>query len=161
MSSVIEAGGRAQLSQNSATIAAIMRAISILDGAFSSRDMVGCEHSGAPVCGGAADRHLEDRIVAQGIAVVGVLKTGRDREHACLEHLDHRVVELRRIAPVGDACGEPLGDAERALDLAQQQHAGVRRQPAAVEGKRHLLTRNRWQFEGKQAIFVHGGCGAP
>ena len=48
---MIDAGGRAQLAQNRSTIAAIIRAISIFDGAFSSRDMVGCEHSAGPVSG--------------------------------------------------------------------------------------------------------------
>ena len=51
MSRVIDAGGRAKLAQNKSTIAAIMRAISILDGTFSSRYIVGCEHSGSPVSG--------------------------------------------------------------------------------------------------------------
>ena len=51
MSSVIATGGRAQLAQNRSTIAAIIRAISIFDGAFSSRDMVGCEHSAFPLSG--------------------------------------------------------------------------------------------------------------
>ena len=51
MSSVIAAGGRVQLAQNRSTIAPIIRAISIREGAFSSRDMVGCEHKGAPVSG--------------------------------------------------------------------------------------------------------------
>ena len=51
MSSVMAAGGRSQLVQNRSTIAPIIRAISPFDGAFSSRDMVGCEHSAAPVSG--------------------------------------------------------------------------------------------------------------
>ena len=51
MSSVIAAGGRAQLAQNRSTMAAIIRAISTFDGAFSSRDMVGCEHSAFPLSG--------------------------------------------------------------------------------------------------------------
>ena len=42
---------RFQLKQNRSTIAPIMRAISIRRGAFSSRDIVGCEHSGAPLSG--------------------------------------------------------------------------------------------------------------
>jgi hypothetical protein len=32
-------------------MAAISRPISIFDGAFSSRDMVGCEHRGSPLSG--------------------------------------------------------------------------------------------------------------
>jgi hypothetical protein len=45
------AGTLAQLSQNRSTIAASMRPSAIRDGAFSSRDMVGCEHKGAPLAG--------------------------------------------------------------------------------------------------------------
>jgi hypothetical protein len=51
ISSTIDAGGRAQLAQNRSTMAAIMRATSIFDGAFSSRDIVGCEHSAGPLSG--------------------------------------------------------------------------------------------------------------
>ncbi len=51
MSSVIAAGGRVKLARNRSTIAAIMRAISVPDGVFSNRDMVGCEHSASPVSG--------------------------------------------------------------------------------------------------------------
>jgi len=39
------------VSQNPSTSAAIRRAISIFDGAFSSRDIVGCEHKGSPLSG--------------------------------------------------------------------------------------------------------------
>ena len=51
MSSTIEPGARRQLAQNWSTIAPISRAISVRDGAFSSRDIVGCEHSAAPLAG--------------------------------------------------------------------------------------------------------------
>ena len=51
MSSVTARGGRSKLAQKRSTIAAIIRAISIFLGAFSSRDMVGCEHSAAPLSG--------------------------------------------------------------------------------------------------------------
>lgn len=37
------------------------------------------------------------------------------------------------IARIGDAAGEPLGDAQALLDLAQQQHAAIGRQVTAVE----------------------------
>lgn len=51
MSSVIAAGWRLQLARNRSTIAAIIRAISIFDASFSSRDMIGCEHSVFPLSG--------------------------------------------------------------------------------------------------------------
>src|ERR1035441_2098996 len=51
MSRMIERGTRFQLAQNRSTIAPIIRAISIRRGAFSSRDIVGCEHRGSPLSG--------------------------------------------------------------------------------------------------------------
>jgi hypothetical protein len=47
----IRVGTRAQLSQKRSTIAASMRASARRPGAFSSRDMVGCEHNGSPLAG--------------------------------------------------------------------------------------------------------------
>ncbi len=82
MSSVIDAGGRAKLAQNRSTIAAIMRAISPLDGAFSSRDMVGCEHSASPVSGarptailkmGSSRRASQSSASAQPAAMANIL----------------------------------------------------------------------------------------
>jgi hypothetical protein len=50
---------------------------------------------------------------------------------------------------------QALGNAEPALDLGQHQHAGVRRQPAAVEGSTHQLARDR-RREGVPIIPFHG-----
>ncbi len=110
---------------------------------------------------GAADRHLEDRIGAQGIAVVGVLVAGGDGEDTHLQHLHHAVRHPRRMAPVGQACGQALGDAEAVLHCAQCQHPAVRRQAAAVEADAHLLAGDGWQIKRQKRIIVHGGCGAP
>ena len=51
MSSVIAAGGAGKERQNRSTSAAVMRATSMRDGAFSSRLMVGCEHRSRPLTG--------------------------------------------------------------------------------------------------------------
>ena len=51
MSSTIRRGTSVKLSQNSSTIAAIMRLSAVDPGRFSSRHMVGCEHSSAPLSG--------------------------------------------------------------------------------------------------------------
>jgi hypothetical protein len=42
-----------------------------------------------------------------------------------------------------DAARQPLGQAELAPDPRQQQHAGVRGQPAAVEGNVNRLATDR------------------
>ena len=47
------------------------------------------------------------------------------------------------IARIVDAAGEPLGDAQPLLDLAQQQHAAVGRQQPAVELGHDGLAGNR------------------
>jgi hypothetical protein len=47
------------------------------------------------------------------------------------------------IARIVDAGGEPVGDLEPLLDLAQDQKAAVGRQPAAVEPGDNLFAGNR------------------
>jgi hypothetical protein len=47
------------------------------------------------------------------------------------------VVHPLGVARVGEAPRQALGDPEPALDLGQDQDAGVRGQPAAVEGGAH------------------------
>ena len=51
MSSVIAAGGAGKERQKRSTSAAVMRATSMRDGAFSSRLMVGWEHRSRPLSG--------------------------------------------------------------------------------------------------------------
>jgi hypothetical protein len=71
MSRMIEAGERFQLAQNWSIIARIIRAISIRDGAFSSRDSVGCEHKGSPLAGARPTAILKigsSRSLAQSLA---------------------------------------------------------------------------------------------
>ena len=51
MSSTMRRGTCSKLSQNSSTIAAIMRLSAAAPGRFSSRLMVGCEHRSAPLSG--------------------------------------------------------------------------------------------------------------
>jgi hypothetical protein len=43
------------------------------------------------------------------------------------------VAEPPGVARVGQAGGQGLGDPQARLDLAQQQHAAVRGEPAAIE----------------------------
>ena len=51
MSSVMAAGGAEKERQKRSTSAAVMRATSMREGAFSSRLMVGCEHRARPLSG--------------------------------------------------------------------------------------------------------------
>src|SRR5262245_18559803 len=108
-----------------------------------------------------AHRHLEDRIVPQRVAIIGVLIARRDREHPQPKHLLERVLNAFRLAPVADARSKARRQPELLLDTAQHKHAGVRRQLATIEPNAQLLARNRWKFKRQQAIFAHNGCGAP
>jgi hypothetical protein len=52
----------------------------------------------------------------------------------------HSAVGITRIV---DAGGQPLGDVQPLLDLAQNQQTAVGRQPAAVEAGNDRLALNR------------------
>lgn len=107
----------------------------------------------------APHRQLEQRVGTQAVAVVGVLVTAGDGQHAEAQHLGQRVDGLRRIAPVPDATGQLIGKAETPLRFAQQQKAAIRGDQATIEGRRHFLAPDGWKIEGKKGIVGHGGCG--
>ena len=96
---------------------------------------------------GTTERHFEHRIMAQRRAVVAVLVARRNRKHPKPQHLHQRVVDPVRVAAIGQTRRQSCRDAQPLLDTAQQQHAGVGRQHAAVKGDAHLLARHRWQVE--------------
>ena len=107
-----------------------------------------------------ADGQLEQRIGAQGVAVVGILVSAGDREHAEAQHRRQRVHHQRRIAPLPDAARQRLGQAKPAFGPAQQDQPAVRRDQPAPEIGGHLLAFDGWKIEREQGIFGHGGRGA-
>ena len=108
-----------------------------------------------------AYRHLEDRIVPERIAIVGVLIARRDRKYPQPKHLLKRMLDALGLAAVPDARRKARGKPELLLDAAQQKHACIRRQLPAVEPNAQFLAGNRWKIERKESIFAHDGCGAP
>ena len=92
-----------------------------------------------------------------GVAVVGILISTGDREHAEAQHRGQRVDYQCRVAPVPDAARQRLGQAEPAFDLAQKDHAAVRRDQPAIETGSHLLASDGWKIEREKGIFNHGG----
>ena len=83
-----------------------------------------------------ADGQLEQRIVAQGVAVVGVFITAGDREHSEPQHRRQRVDHPFRVAPLPDAARQRLGQPEPALGRAQQDQAAVRRDQPRLRNRR-------------------------
>jgi len=139
MSSTIRRGTSSKLSQNSSIIAAIIRFSAIGPGRFSSRHIVGCEHRSSPLSGSRPTAILKAGSVRSAFAVIGVGIACGDQQRAEADHLGNAVAHSFRIARILEATRQTIGDAEPALDLGQHQNAGVRGQPAAIEGDMHRL----------------------
>ena len=107
-----------------------------------------------------ADRHLEGRIGTQRIAVVAIGIAGGDQQRTETDHLGDAVLYRRLITRIFNAFRQPFGNSKLPLDLRQQQHTGIRSQPAAVERHAHLLAADGWKIELCIGILGHGGCGA-
>jgi len=88
-------------------------------------------------------RHLEGRVVTQRITVVGVRVAGGDQQRPVADHLGKAVPHPLGRSRIGNAAGQPLGNLQLPLDLGEDQHAGIRGQPATIEGKVNRLARNR------------------
>ena len=88
-------------------------------------------------------RHLEHWVLTQARGVVAVLVAGRDHQHAEADHVGQRMGDQRRLARIVQAPSKAHRHAEPLLDLAQHQHARVRRQRAAVETGFHGTARHR------------------
>ena len=160
MSSVIAAGGLGKERQKISTRAAVMRATSLREGAFSRRLMVGWEQRSRPLSGARPTASLKRGIAAQGVAVVGILISAGDREHAEAKHRRQRVDHPLRVAPLPDTTRQRLGQAEPAFGPAQQDQPAVGRDQPAREIGGHLLAACGWKIERQRSIFGHGGRGA-
>ena len=104
------------------TSAAVIRATSVREGAFSSRLMVGWEQSSRPLSGALPEASLNTGSVrsasqssasshGSGFAGPRTGSAAGDRQHAKAQHGRERVDHLRLIAPVADAAGQGLGEA--------------------------------------------------
>ena len=148
----------------------VIRAVSMRDGIFSNRLMVGWEHRSWPLSGARPTASLNSgsqRKVSQssasspGSGFAGP-KTGSaagDGQHPEAQHPGEPVGDQRRIASVTEAAGQKPGQAESAFRLAQQHQSAIRGDQASVEGRRHFLAPHGWKIDGKRGIVGHGGCG--
>lgn len=100
-------------------------------------------HQIATALGQAPTGQLERRIEAQHVEVVAILVAAGDGEHARPDHVGVRMGRAGRSARVGQATGKARSKTEPFLDPAQQQHAAVGRQPAAVKTGAQLLVCDR------------------
>ena len=100
-------------------------------GRFSSREMVGCEHSAAP-SGIRPRASLKAGSCRKAGGVVAVLGARGNHQHPKPQNVGDAMLDTLRCARIGRAGGQAVSDAEAALDLAHRQHAGIRRKLAAV-----------------------------
>src|SRR5438876_834328 len=107
-------------------MAAINRAIAIFEGAFSRRDIVGCEHRGSPLSGRRPTAILKTGSYLSEIAIVGVFIARSDRKHPKPKHLRKRMLDALGLAPFPDARRKPIGETKLPLHPAQHKHARVR-----------------------------------
>ena len=122
------AGPRGSCRSRARPMASIMRESAVLPGRFSSRHIVGYEQSSAAALGASRpDRHLEGRIGAQGIAVVGVLVAGRDHQHA-----ERRIISARPwLDAVGRARDRPRQAANRSAMARRFSISASTKMPAS------------------------------
>ena len=79
----------------------------------------------------------EHRVVAQLVVVVHVLVTQGDAHDPLPDQGRQGVHHLAVLATIHKACGDPLGQAERALGLTQQQPTAIGGHGAAIERRHH------------------------
>ena len=93
--------------------------------------------------GQSSDRHLEGRILAQQVAVVGVGIAGRDCERAEPDHLRQPMNNPVRRPWILNAARQPVGDSKPTFHFGQQQNAAIRRQSTAVKAGDDWLAADR------------------
>jgi len=57
------------------------------------------------------------------------------------------MLDIARVAPIGEASGEPANQRQAAVDLSQQQRTSVRCDVAAVETSHHSPPFDYFKFE--------------
>jgi hypothetical protein len=93
----------------------------------------------------SVQRHLEDGVVPEHVAVVAVRIAGRNRQHAKPQDLIEPMGNLPRLPGIMQASCQPGRKVQPAFDILEQQEAAIgRRAPVVDQGWNRLVT-NRWQ----------------
>ena len=92
----------------------------------------------------------QNRVVPQLVVVVEVFVSQGDAHDALPHQRPDRVFRETGIAVVGEAIRHPVQDPDRPVDLAKQQHSGVRRDRSAVERGRYPAALAPLKCEGKR-----------
>ena len=106
---------------------------------------------------------FEEGIAAQGVAVVGILISAGDREHAEAKHRRQRRGPLRSRVdqPLPDTTRQRLGQAEPAFGIRATGPARRRTRSARPRNRRSpSCGLQAGRSNGMRSIFGHGGRGA-
>src|SRR5208337_2276814 len=103
-------------------------------------------------------QHREGWIVTQLVVVVQILVAERQPEDALSDQGLDLMLDEARIPPVGEASGKAAHEAEAAIDLPQQQRAGIRGDRPAVETRDHRAAFDRFKLEKlRGTLCLHRG----
>ncbi len=155
------AGGVRKERQKRSTSAAVMRATSSREGAFSRQAHGRLRAQGAAALRRLAHGQLEEGIGAQGVAVVGIFVATRDRNMR-KRSIAGSVCTTLAPGPATPGCSASvIGQAEPAFGPAQQDQPAVGRDQPALEIERSpSCVELARKIEREKDIFGHGGRGA-
>ena len=89
----------------------------------------------------------QGRVVAQPVMVVDILVTQRKGHHPLCDKGLEVMLDTLGIAVIDETGREAPGDVEQAVGFPQQQGAGVRSHPAAVEFPDNLTLSEAFKFQ--------------
>ena len=106
-----------------------------------------------------AGQHREERIGTQGVMIIQILVAEREPIHPLRDQGRHRMLDPGRRAIIGEARGKPRHNPRRALHLAQQHGAPIRRQRAPIKTSHHVVPLRRVKMQGVgHTLCRHNGC---
>jgi hypothetical protein len=90
--------------------------------------------------------------------IVEVLVAQRQAEDALPHQRLQPVLDIARVAPVGEARGKPTRQPEAPIHLSQQKRPGIRGDVPASEARNHAASFNRFKIEQlRRTLCRHRG----
>ncbi len=94
-----------------------------------------------------AGQHAECRVLAQLVMIIEVLIAQHQAKDPLPNQCLDAMLDVARIATVGEAFGEPTDQSKAAIHLSQQQGPSVRGDIAAIETGHYCSPFDRFKFE--------------
>ena len=162
MSRVMAAGGVGKERQKRSTSAAVMRATSMREGAFSSRLMVGCEHSARPLSGARPTAGLNRgsvRRASQSSASSYPQAIANMRKRSIAGSVWTTVAGSRRsrMLPASVSARRKRRSASRNRTTPPSDEISPPSKPAVTFLRLTAGRSNGSRLEREQALFGHGG----